>query len=434
MKTNNLLTIQGSESLNKMKLLMNYDNKKTLNENKENIFDKLSSDFVFTDLVSPDNKYILFFDQLIEVETKKHLGCVWDSIDNVRLFFESTFVNATKVPKQIRETHLNGWKKILLKESYSKYDLNVLKEAVRYIVMEERSWGQWLYDTAKGAVNYGVDKAKELAKNTANIIGGAVTGTIEVGKALASGDLLKVLDLIKKGGFAFARYLRSFMYNPIGIAIDSVLLALGVGKTVQWIPWAIIVALDIYELISGDYEEKDVPMWLRIIMIGFDILGLVVGAVAAKSAKLAANPLMALKGKSAVEIGEVLSKNPALLQQIKNMEQSVAKVPGFLQKAVDWIKPKFPKMGQWLEKMASSASGFVKKVTESLSKILTWKTGKDVATKAAKTSAEFYGFEKGIEYGSHLLSGKAGKTADVAGGGMAQLDQAQMDAINAAMA
>ena len=74
------------------------------------------------------------------------------------------------------------------------------------------------------------------------------------------------------GAIYVARKIRSLMYNPIGIVLDSILVITGIGKAVQWIPWAFIVALDIYEVVTGNYEEKDMPTWLRFLLIGCDVL------------------------------------------------------------------------------------------------------------------------------------------------------------------
>ena len=419
--------LQGFESLNRMKLMMNYNSAQTLNENESRLLETINkNDFVFIDLLSPDKKYAVFFDELIDLENKKHLGSLWESVDNFRLFFENTIYNSQDIPKTIKESLKEGWKELIITESIKNKDLTILKEGCRIIFSESEGGGWSVGGTLKDFGSWFGKKATDLATSTGKMISGAAKGAYDVGKAALSGDIMKVLKLLGQGAVYFARWLRGFMYNPVGIIIDTVLLALGIGKTVQWIPWAIIVALDVYEVTTGDYEDKDLPLWMRVLFIGMDILGLVVGAAAAKAAKMAANPLLALKGKSAVEIGQILAKNPTLYQTIMNMEKNVAKVPGFLQKAVDLIKPRFPKLAEWLAKMASSANSFVQKFVESLRKIFTKSTAKMAVKKGLPLAGAFYGVEKGIEKGVEWYQGGNAQQQIVG------LDQEQTDALNQA--
>lgn len=419
--------IQGLNSLNRMKLMMNYNSTQTLNENENRLFEKINKqDFVFVDLLSPDKKYAVFFDELIDLENKKHLGSLWESVDNLRLFFEQTIYKSSNIPKTIKESLKEGWKEILITESLNKKDLAILKEGCRIIFSENDGKGFSIGGTIQDFGSWLGKKTTDLATSTGKMISGAAKGAYNVGKAALSGDVMKVLKLLGQGAVYFARWLRGFMYNPVGIIIDTVLLALGIGKAVQWVPWAFIVALDVYEVTTGDYEDKDLPTWMRVLFIGMDILGLVVGAAAAKAAKVAANPLLALKGKTAAEIGEMLAKNPTLYQTIMNMEKNVAKVPGFLQKTVDLIKPRFPKLAEWLAKMASSANSFVQKFVESLRKIFTKSTAKLAVKKGLPLAGAFYGVEKGIEKGVEWYQG--GNTQPQIVG----LDQEQTDTLNQA--
>lgn len=445
MRNINSTSVEGLGSVNRMKLLMNYDSKQTLNENKNNIFENINSDFVFSDLISPDNKYVIFFDQLIDLDKKKNLGSIWESIDNIRLFFEKTILNTPNIPKHIKEEYINEWRTIQLNESHNKYDLNLIKESCRFIFTEssetpsgEQSKGWSIGGAIKGFGDWAYKKGSELVKDTGKLIYNAATGAYQIGKAIVSGDVLKVIKLIGQGAVYFARWLRRFMYNPIGIVIDTVLLAIGVGKTVQWIPWAIIVALDIYELVSGDFEDKDSPLWARLLFMGFDVLGLVLGGLAAKTAKAAANPLRGLVGKSTQEISEILLNNPTLRKSILDMQKNVAKVPGFLQKAVDLIKPRFPKVAEWLAKMLSNANVFVQKLLDSLKKIFSANTAKVAAKKSLTTLPIFYGAEKGIEAAVNYYGGRSQETInqmDAAGQeqmASGELDQEQTDTLNRA--
>ena len=45
-----------------------------------------------------------------------------------------------------------------------------------------------------------------------------------------------------------------------------------------------MVALDIYELSTGDYEDKTQPQWMRILLFSCDVLGLIISGLVATGA------------------------------------------------------------------------------------------------------------------------------------------------------
>jgi hypothetical protein len=166
----------------------------------------------------------------------------------------------------------------------------------------------------------------------------------------------------------FARKLRSLLYNPVGMVLDAMLIATGIGKAVQWVPWAIIVALDIYEVITGNYEDKEMPTWMRWLMIGTDVLGLVFAGGVAGSAKAA---LSVFRGaKTAEEFAVIAAKNPKTVSWIQKIIGAFEKVPQLLGKAVTYLKStKFVKAVPFIEKSLGSAERILANGTKSLSEI-----------------------------------------------------------------
>lgn len=379
-------TIQGFNSLNRMKLMMNYDSTQTLNENENRLLEQINKqDFVFVDLLSPDKKYAVFFDELIDLENKKHLGSLWESVDNFRLFFEQTIYNSKEISKTIKEDFKRQWKEILLTESFDKKDLSILKEGCRILFSEagnkDRTWGQWL------AGSYVGKAATDLYTGTTQFAKDAYSGGKALVGAVMSGDVKKIFTLLGQGVIYFARYLRKFMYNPIGGVIDTVLITLGIGKAVQWIPWAIIVALDIYEVTTGDYEQKGLKWWEYALMIGADVLGLVF----AGSAAIAARAALKSGAKEAL-------KSPTIKDMAKKVIENIKRVPEFLNKAIGLLKPRAPKIADWLSGLVSKAGQFIQTISTNLGKIFSKEGAKTTAKVGARELSLGYGIEKGFEY------------------------------------
>jgi hypothetical protein len=410
-------------NLDRMKLIMNYDSTKTLNENKISSLLKSnnSSNIVITDMMSPDNRYFVFLDEMYDLKENRKIGNFWDSIDNITLFLSHSFKHATFLPKQLREENLNTLSKLSLNESFNP-NLGLLKEYTKEIVkkvqLTERTWSEWGGEKVGEFASWLGKNTTDLVTGTTQMVGAAGKGLYNLGGAIMSGDVVKVLELLGKGIYYFAHWLRTALYNPIGQILDAVLIATGIGKTVQWIPWAIIVALDIFEFMNPDQipsefkneEEQNSPLWWRLMTIGFDVLGLVTAGVAAKAAKTQMSGLKSLIQKSPEEVALFLEQNPTMRTTVESMLKNVNKVPSFLQKAVDFLMKPFPKAAEWIKGILGQVSGFINNFTSGLSKIFSTKSAKV----AGKELAINYGLEKGLE-GAVDIGSKA--YAKLKGGG-----------------
>ena len=410
----------GLMDLSRSKLLMNYDSKKTLNENKISTLLSSNNDnnFIITDMMSPDNRYFVFLDEMYDLQEQKKLGNFWDSIDNITLFLKHSFENATDIPQNIRESCLRDLNKISLNESLNS-DLYIIKEYAREMVkrlpLNEATWGEWLYKKGSDFASWLGKSVTDVVTDTTQMIKDAGTGLYNIAGAVMSGDVTKVLSLLGSGLIYFAQWLRRTMYNPVGIVLDSVLIATGIGKAVQWIPWAIIVALDVYELFNPEKSEhKDEPLWLKAITIGMDVLGLVMAGAAAKAAKTQLSALKSLVAQGPEAVAKVVAENPALKTTLTNMMKGVEKVPGFLEKAVDFLMKPFPKAAEWIKGLLGQIGSFITKFKQSLGLVFS----KKGATVAGKEIAINYGIEKGIEGGMELYKGITGTGEKAAQRGM----------------
>jgi hypothetical protein len=249
-------------------------------------------------------------------------------------------------------------------------------------------------------------------------------GLKKAGIAISQLDFKKILELLGKGVLYLARKIRSLLYNPVGIVLDSILIATGIGKGAQWIPWAFVVGLDIYEVATGDYEDKDMPIWLRCLMIGCDILGLVFAGGVAAAARAA---FKVFRGaKTMTEFAAIAKTAPNTVKFIQKIAGALSSVPRLLSKAVSYLKTtKFAKGSKWLSGILSKSNKFLNDMTKSLSNLSvaagkgSIKASKTVAptltasqklVKGAKVGATTAGVvtvvDKGIRKGVQIYQGK----------------------------
>ena len=120
----------------------------------------------------------------------------------------------------------------------------------------------------------------------------------EIRKSIKDGVLLEQNDtigsVVGNSILWVARKVKNLLWSIGGMAADAFLVASGIGKSVQWIPWFICFCLDVYEWINNDYEKDEdrnaSPAW-KILNLGFDILGFMTTGPFATIAKTALEPL-----------------------------------------------------------------------------------------------------------------------------------------------
>ena len=332
----------------------------------------VSESVVITDWLSPDDKYLILFDELYNLHTSEKLGDIWENFDNFKLFISHSFEVANNVPQQIKENVLETVKSLVLTESMN--DMSKIKPILKQF-LKEQGFTNWVGSGIKKTGEWAADETKRFGSDVADIATKGFEGLKKAGISISQGDWKQVLNLLGSGMIFIARKIRSLLYNPVGIVLDSILIATGIGKSVQWIPWAIVVALDLHEVISGNYEDAAMPMWLRWLMIGTDVLGLVFTASVASSGKAA---LSVFKGaKNAEQFAEIAAKNPNTIKWIEKIIGVFSKVPEFLGKAVKYLKStKLAKAAPWIEGILGKTEGVLANGYKSLSNI----------TKNAKTA------------------------------------------------
>ena len=336
-----------------------------LHNQTNNLFE---GDVVVTDWISEDNRYAVFMDHLFDIENKTDLGNIWKKSDNLFLFLEYAF-NVSSMSSVIKEDAQNFFNKRVLLENT--IDLTPIKPIIKKMLKED-----FWKDTALGR---GLGYAGNWVKDTAYSTYTGITSTFDeawqgikkASIAISKGDFKELFKLIGQGFLWAGRKIRSAAYSTVGMIIDAILVATGVGKIAQVVVWAIIVAVDIYEFISGDYEEKDQPMWMRILFFGCDVLGLVFAGAAAKAARVGIKTVIG-GSKVASEVGEKIAKSPTVMGILKNMVTAIKDVPSKLA----GLSKQLGKGGFWsglLSKALSGVGKFVTKFLESIKSLFTKK-------------------------------------------------------------
>jgi hypothetical protein len=381
-----------------------------------------SDSVVITDWLSPDDKYLILLDELYDLQSGEKLGDIWENFDNFKIFITHSFQVATNVPKQIKEEIVNTVKSLVLTESIN--DMSKIKPILKQLIKEE-GFLDWIGSGIKKTGEWFADEAKKFGSDIVDIAKTGWEGIAKAGIAISKGDWKGIINLLGKGMLFFARKLRSLLYNPVGMVLDAILIATGIGKAAQWIPWAIVVALDIYEVSTGDYEEP-LPTWMRWLMIGTDVLGLVFAGGVAGSAKAVLNVFRG--AKTAEEFAAIAVKNPRAVSVIEKIIGAFSKVPELLSKAATWLKStKLAKGSTFIQGVLGKAEGVLANATKSLREVSTAaKSGGKVAKSAApevvkqsaaqlaktgakegaKTAGVVAGIDKAIKKGQQLYLGK----------------------------
>jgi hypothetical protein len=321
----------------------------------------IDENIVITDWLSPDERYMIFLDELYDIKNKTKLGDIWSNPDNLVTFLEHSY-RVSSLKKSIKEQASEVFGRVILTESNQ--DLTPLKPLIKQY-LKEGLWDNftdWVSDTAKSTV-----------KGVSDFFVDSWEGIKEFGVAISKGDWNEIVNLLGRGVKWLARKLRQAIYSPVGLIVDAILVATGVGKAAQVVGWAIVVALDIYEFTTGDYEHPDDPMWMRVLFFGMDILGLVLAGYAAKSAKTAITAATA-GAKTAEEAGAMIAKNPAAYTALKTMAKASEKVPSMLGKSAGMMEKTFPKGANFVSKSVSNVPEALAKSEGVFSKL--WKGAK----------------------------------------------------------
>lgn len=324
-----------------------------------------SESIVIAEWLSPDEKFCIFLDDLIDIEKKIKIGNIWENFDHFKFFLKHSFEVATNVPQHIKESVLTSLDSFLITESNQ--NMVGLKPFVKELLNENVFKDIWDYtkDTVVGA-----------GKGIANFATTSIAGLKKLYSNIKDGEWKKAFEIIGKGMLFVARSIRSALYHPIGILLDVILVAIsaptfGASKAIQASIWGIVVGLDIYEFITGNYEDPDLHMGWRLLFFGIDILGLATTGVLAKASKAIVTPLIKTFGKGSGGISKAVQSSKPLQGIVQKILNSAQGAGGLLQKATANFAQHSPKLYNFLKGPLSSFGKFVSKMVEMLKSLLT---------------------------------------------------------------
>jgi hypothetical protein len=367
---------------------------------------------VITEWLSPDEKYCIFLDELYDIQNKTKIGNIWENFDNFKFFLTHSFKVATNVPKQIKENVLNSLKSFVITESTQ--NMSTLKPYIKELLEE---------GILKNVADWGKETVSSAVSGVSDFVKTSWDGLKKLGIAISEGDWNRIVDLLKKGALYVARKIRGALYHPIGIVLDAILMASGVGVTLKMLPWAIVVGLDVYEFMTGKYEDTELSTGWRLLFFATDVMGLVFAGASAKVAKNMVTGLITKYGKTSEAVSQAVKNSKKLTTFLETIQSSSSKVVGLMEKALVHLKTKSPMFYKFLSGVMGGLTTVLNKLINLIGSILkgagkvlsapgklTSKLGGGTKTSAAANTLVpvagigVYGKHKEEEYEDALLS------------------------------
>ncbi len=265
-------------------------------------------DFVFDMVLTENNKYLIIMDQVfVAGGDGNSIGSIWE---NTHIFNE------------------------IIKESIGTINESV-NELIDSIEWKKELVSEWLKD--KTVINEGLwDSIKSGVSNVAGKIGNAA---IEAAKTVFNKGVLPALRWVRRG-----------LYTGIGIVID-VMVSILAAKT-NAIVWFVVVLLDIYEIVTGDFDPQDPDrMQLPFFFLFADLLGCIfTGATALAARKVA--PAIAKNG--------LAKAAPQLVKPMETLAQKIPTLQGQLASVATNLG----------NKLGPSSVGIISRIKNGISRVL----------------------------------------------------------------
>jgi len=291
---------------------------------------KKSKDFVFDFVLTENEKYVIIMDNVFVAGGDGNtIGSIWE---HTYIFNELIKESLNKLGDTITESVRSEVNNIIEEIKWTKENISEwVKES--NILSEQSAW-----DTIKR----GGAKVSDVVGNVADTIkrGGAKV-LDAVGKTAES--------IFKQGILPFLRWVRRGLYTGVGMVIDVVVSIIAVKSNI--IVWLIICALDIYEIVTGDFDPKDPERKESpyMFLIG-DLLSAVVTAGFGK-----------VFNKSIPTINKlgVRKAAPTMVKMLESLSKKLPGLSGQIKSAANLLSKKF------------KGSGVISTILRSVDKILT---------------------------------------------------------------
>ena len=336
---------------------------------------------VFEAFITSDERYFVMNDHVIDLQEKTNLGYLWESMD----IFKTIFSNVKDDSQEFGEIKESVLSSPLLESDQNLYEL-------RDFFLQEGFWDDtWLGKNLKSA-----------GEGISDFTSQAMTKMKEFGVSISNSQFGEVMKSIGRGVLWVLRKFKEAAYSTVGIIVDAILVATGIGKVAQAVFWGLVTGLDIYQLSTGDWEPAGTETWVKWMDLACDLIGLIGAGVAAKGAR------GLVKGvKSMTQLPKVIKGNKALMNIIKTIKGGVSsfisKLTGFLK----GLKGKWKPLDTFIDKILSSAKWVMGKLQSFFKKLFPGDltTGLTRAEKA-KRGAAAAGVSGGLMYGIEKVAGE----------------------------
>jgi hypothetical protein len=299
-------------------------------------------DYVFEACATVNGRYIVIQDSVFDLQEQVTIGNLWDSLDIFKTIFQNTEVEDEEYGV-VRESILS----IPLLEN--KQNLHELRDMLIEWSFFDDTWvGKQLKKAGTGIANFGKQSFEGIKK---------------LGVAISQGDWSQILTLLAKGVRFILRKLKDALYSNIGMIVDGILIATGIGKGAQMVAWGLVTALDIYQFIFNDYateQEANEPTWQKLLGIGLDAMGFVFAAAAAKTAKTVLAPVLEAGAEDTGKVTEIVAKNPEMKSVLQRMGEAIKSVPQKLASVQASLVKTFPKGAEFIGSILGKLSGAIK--------------------------------------------------------------------------
>lgn len=332
-----------NESVNRMKLMMNYNVSKTLKENEQIIsyIDEVKSnndDFLFDFVISENNGFVIYMDNVI---SKKH-GFVGDLWENTWVFNEIIRENINKYSSVIGENIERDLDSVLMSINWTKeFVIECILSMGENFVNEQFFSNLW--DKTKQVGSRIVQGAKKAGSDLAQGAKKVLSKAAEFGKKLLMGPILGTM-----------RWIRRNAYTSMGMVVDIVTAMLPATTGLNKIIWVLIVILDIYEIASGQKDTKDIDrlgnpyMWLIIDIISM-LFSVGAGFIFKKSAQATIKTGAKLPSSTAKLLQSVLEKIPGLKNTLSSIGNWLTKKLPKTKSIIDFVLRQIDKVFKFLE-------------------------------------------------------------------------------------
>lgn len=366
-------------------------------------YSTVMDDIVIFEWLSPDEKYCIFLDDVYDIDNKTRIGNIWENFDNFKMFLKHCFTVSKTISENIRISALESIDSLVLSESNN--NMIHMKTYIKNMLCEEDG----------GIMNWITNKAKQWGTDAVtgvtSFVQTGIKGSKEIISKVSNSEWSQVFELIKKGALYVARRLRSAMYHPVGLILDAILIATGIGTVAVKYAWGIIVALDIYELFGGEKENPNLGFGWRILFLCIDLLGFLTAGAAAKSARTTLE--VAAKGaKTDAELIANLSKSPVAKGFFEKIGKMLDNLPAVLNETKTFLSKKFPKGAEFVSGVISKVTNVVNLIRNFIFKITRpAKVGQSISSRVAsgvkagtKTTGVIMGLDAAIEKGKDIYN------------------------------